>query len=140
MTLHQFAFFTPFGTLTLLLMQCTQCLPLREGTSNSTNTTLLIQNIDPPSIDDNSQENSSFITFLEQRDLVEQQVDPESLEYDDTFSVKHISALQSLFETGSHFFDPFVNFIQSLAEGVKGSPAPLAAAQPPRDKRMLYIV
>ena len=78
------------------------------------------------------------VTFAGQRDLVEPS-ESESLNFAE-FSVHHVSTLQSLFESGSHIFDPFVHFLQSLAEGVSGSPrTAMAAPPPPRDKRMLYI-
>ncbi len=130
--------FTPFTALMLLAMQPGLSLPLR-GDNSSTNATVFIQ-IDPaPAGQD---DNSSFTPiFVEQRDLEEPDGGSDSLEFD-TFTVKHISALQSLFESGTHLFDPFVHFIQSLAEGVKGSPpsAPLAVPPSPKDKRMLYMV
>ena len=124
---------TPFTAFMLLMMQPVQPLPLRGD--NSSNATVFIQ----INADYNQTDDDLTATFTEQRDLVDP-VDSDSLEFD-AFSVKHISALQSLFETGSHLFDPFVHFIQSLADGVKGSSrAPLAVTPAPRDKRMLYIV
>jgi hypothetical protein len=131
-TANTMAFFAPFTALMgfhLLVIQPTHGLPMTTTGNLSTIMT------DP----------SNFtVTFEEQRDLSDADSDAlatttpdlESLQFA-AFSVQHMSTLESLFEKGSHLFDPFVHFIQAL---VGGPPAQEVETPRPTDKRMLYMV
>jgi hypothetical protein len=82
---------------------------------------------------DNSNDQHFTVTLVEERDLQAHHETPPA--------VRHVSPLQSFIDSGTSLFDPLVHFLQSLAEGVHGSPPEPLAAPQSRDhaKRLAYL-
>lgn len=129
MTRHSASnFFWPFSAIVGLHFLCgsVRCVPLPSNSSSP-------KEIGSSELEQGGAEHNFTVTLLNQRDLVDTpEVEP--VEFAE-FSVKHISTLESVFETGIHLFDPFIHFIQTLTEQKQ-----VLASEPlTKDKRMLYI-
>jgi hypothetical protein len=121
-----------------LLIRTTHTLPLTTADLTPTHDAA---NQTAATVDNGTASDIFTVTFVGEHlvELEDPAPPPPPLPPTHHYSVRHLSTLETLFDTGSQILDPVIHFFQNLAEGVRGSPHSHPSAPPAMDKRMLYI-
>jgi hypothetical protein len=129
--------FCPFAAIVMmgLLIRTTHTLPLTTADLPPQHDA---GNLTAVTVENGPEPDNFTVTFVGER-IVELENPAPPPPPTHHYSVRHLSTLETLFDTGSQILDPVIHFLQNLAEGVRGSPHSHPSAPPAMDKRMLYI-